>query len=166
MNKIKTIRAKDNLTQREFAEKFNIPLKTIQKWECNGSTPPEYIPQLIDKVIFMENTELFMECYWKDEKTATVRLDEKYAYITRHILHPVKQIFYSDQISRYEFGDILQDRCWDKNRPDIKDLLAKIGLNEYNPYEICKRTHGKMAQDSIWFRFPGEILSYEELKYV
>ena len=166
MNEIKSIRAKSELTQKEFANKYNIPLKTIQKWECNGSTPPEYIPELIDKVYFLENTELFMETYWKNEKTATVRLDEKYAYITRYTTHPVKQIFYADKITRFEFGGILQDRCWDEKRPDLKQLLAYIGLKEFNPYEICKRTHGKMEQDSIWFRFPGEILTYEEVKYI
>ena len=166
MNEIKELRKNTNLTQKDFSEKFNIPLRTLQKWERNGSTPPEYIPELLDKVLFLENTELFMECYWRDEKTATVRLDKTYAYITRYTNHPVKQIFYADKITRFEFGGILEDRCWDKNRPDIKKLLSLIGLNEYNPYEICKRTHGKMYQDSIWFRFPGEILTYEEIKYI
>lgn len=163
MNNIKTLRSKTKLTQKAFAYKFDIPLKTIQKWECNGSTPPDYIPQLIDRICFLENTELFMECYWKNEKTASVRLDKKNAYITRYIMHPVKQIFYADIITRFEFGEILRDRCWDINRPDLNQLLNNIGLNEYNPYEICKRTHGKMAQDNIWFRFPGEILTYKEV---
>ena len=166
MKDIKAIRNDTALTQRKFSEKYNIPIRTIQKWERNGSTPPEYVPELLEKVIFMEGTELFMECYWKDEKTASVRLDKHYAYITRYTKHPVKQIFYSDKITRFKFGEILEDRCWDKNRPDIKKILSLIGLTEYNPYEICKRTHGKMYQDSIWFRFPGEILTYEEVQHV
>lgn len=166
MDTIKDIRNKTNLSQREFASEYNIPVRTIQKWERNGSTPPSYIPELIDKVLFLENTELFMECYWKDEKTASVRLDAKYAYIKRLSTHPVKQLFWADKITRYEFGEILSDRCWDSHRPDLPELLANIGLSEFNPYEICKRTHGKMNQDSIWFRFPGELLSYKELQYV
>lgn len=166
MNTIKSLRQQTKLTQKEFADKFSIPLRTIQKWERNGSTPPEYVPQLIELSIFTENTELFMETYWKDEKTATVRLDSMYAYITRYTTHPIKQLFYTDKMTRYEFGGILQDRCWDKNRPDLQQLLALIGLKEYNPYEICKRTHGKMYQDNIWFRFPGELLTYKEVKYV
>lgn len=166
MNSIKDIRSKTELTQKDFSSKFNIPLKTIQKWECNGSTPPSYIPQMLDYICFLEKSELFMECYWKDEKTASVRLDDKYAYITRYSSHPAKQIFYADKISRFEFGQILEDRCWDKNRPDLLQLLNGIGLHEFNPYEICKRTHGRMVQDHIWFRFPGELLTYEEIKYV
>ena len=163
---ISELRKSINMTQVEFASKYGIPVRTIQKWERNGSTPPDYVVNLVEKNIFMENTELFMECYWKNEKTASVRLDTQYAYISRIIKHPVKQIFYSDKISRFEFGEILEDRCWDKNRPDIKKILGLIGLDEYNPYEICRRTHGRMYQDHIWFRFPGEIISYEELKYV
>lgn len=166
MKNISEIRKKNKMTQKEFAEKYNIPIRTIQKWERNGSTPPDYVIELLDKSIFMENTELFMECYWKNEKTASVRLDAHYAYITRYIVHPTKQIFYADKITRFEFGEILEDRCWDRNRPDIKKILKLIGLDEYNPYEICKRTHGCMYQDHIWFRFPGELLNYEELKYV
>lgn len=166
MDTIKDLRTKTGLTQQEFADKYNIPVRTIQKWERNGSTPPEYIPKLIGSSIFLEGTELFMEVYWKDEKTASVRLDKRYAYITRYTNHPVKQIFYADKMTRYEFGGILKDRCWDEHRPDLKILLEKLGLDEYNPYEICRRTHGKMAQDFIWFRFPGEILTYEEVKYV
>lgn len=166
MDNIKEIRSKTNLTQKDFSSEYNIPVRTIQKWERNGSTPPKYIPELLDKIIFLESTELFMECYWRDEKTASVRLDSKYAYIKRYSTHPVKQIFYSDKITRFEFGEILSDRCWDKNRPDISNLLSSLGLDEYNPYEICKRTHGKMSQDKIWFRFPGELISFKDIEYV
>lgn len=163
---ISELRKNAGMTQKEFAERYGIPLRTIQKWERNGSTPSEYVVRLVEKNMFLENTELFMETYWKDERTATVRLDREFAYIERFTLNPIKQIFYSDKISRFEFGDILKDRCWDEHRPDIDRILELIGLDEYNPYEICKRTHGRMYQDSIWFRFSGEVLTYEELKYV
>lgn len=166
MKNIKELRTKSGLTQKEFGEKYNIPLRTIQKWERNGSTPPDYVISLVENNMFMEDTELFMECYWKDEKTATVRLDSQYAYISRYTLHPAKQLFYTDKITRFEFGEILEDRCWDKHRPDINKILESIGLNEYNPYEICRYTHGQMYQDKIWFRFSGELLTYKELKYV
>lgn len=163
---ISEVRKREKMTQKEFAEKYEIPLRTIQKWERNGSVPPDYVVKLVEKNAFLENTELFMECYWKNEKTATVRLDKQYAYISRYTDNPVKQIFYKDKLTRLEFGEILEDRCWDRHRPDINKIMALIGLDEYNPYEICKRTHGRMYQDKIWFRFPGEILTYEELQYV
>lgn len=166
MNTVVDLRNKTNMTQKEFAEKYGIPLRTIQKWERNGSTPPSYVISLLEDKIFSDSTELFMETYWRDEKTASVYVDSKYAYIKRYTTHPVKQIFYSDKITRFELGKILEDRCWDRKRPDIDKILKLIGVDSYNPYEICKRTHGKMYQDKIWFRFPGELLTFEEVKYV
>ena len=51
---IKNIRKNTNMSQREFAEYFGIPIRTIQKWERNGSVPPEYIPKMIEKILELE----------------------------------------------------------------------------------------------------------------
>ena len=100
---------------------------------------------------------------WGDEVISSVKVDDKKVHIDRYVIHPVKQIFYKDEITRLEFGEILRSRCWDENRPDMDTLLGLIGLNEYNPYEICKKTHGKMAQDRTWFKFDGETINYKAL---
>lgn len=42
MFKIKEYRLLTNLTQKEFAEKYQIPLSTLRKWEQNSSQPPKY----------------------------------------------------------------------------------------------------------------------------
>lgn len=44
---IKEIRSKANMTQKEFAEYFNIPYRTIQNWETGHRNPPEYVVELI-----------------------------------------------------------------------------------------------------------------------
>lgn len=51
---VKNIRKNTNMSQREFAEYFGIPIRTIQKWERNGSVPPEYIPKMIEKILELE----------------------------------------------------------------------------------------------------------------
>lgn len=101
---------------------------------------------------------------WEDEEIAYVHIGETEVHIDRYDLHPVKQIFYRDSISRYQFGEIIRHRCFDENRPDKKELVTLLGLKEYNPFEICMRTHGKMVQDKTWFRFKGEKLRYKDLK--
>ncbi|MBO6147804.1 MAG: hypothetical protein J6O55_00510 [Lachnospiraceae bacterium] len=101
---------------------------------------------------------------WEDEVVTSVHIGETMVHIDRYILHPVKQIFYKDDITRYEFGGIIRDRCWDENRKDIGKLLSLIGVEEYNPFEICKKTHGRMVQDKIWFKFEGEDLHFCDLK--
>lgn len=40
---IKEIRLKTKLTQKEFAERFQIPLSTLRKWEQGESKPSKYL---------------------------------------------------------------------------------------------------------------------------
>lgn len=44
---IKEIRANTRMTQKEFGEYFGISPRTIQNWETNRRTPPEYVVELI-----------------------------------------------------------------------------------------------------------------------
>ncbi len=101
---------------------------------------------------------------WQDEEMGEVHIGESNVHIDKYVRHPVKQIFYKDEITRFEFGEIMRSRCWDENRQDIKELLSSIGLMEYNPFQICIKTHGRMVQDMTWFRFEGEDLRYEDFK--
>ena len=100
---------------------------------------------------------------WEDEVIASIRVGETTVKIQRFDVNPIKQIFYKDEISRFEFGEILRRRCWDEHRPDIKEILKMIGLDEFNPYKICMITHGKMVQDKTWFKFEGETICYADL---
>ena len=100
---------------------------------------------------------------WEDEIIGSVHIDLMEVTIDRYDLNPVKQIFFADRINRFDFGRIIRDRCWDENRADNEELLKLLGLEEYNPFEICKKTHGKMVQDKTWFKFEGETLTYREL---
>ena len=100
---------------------------------------------------------------WEDEVISSVRIGNEEVHADRYVLHPVKQIFYADTISRFKFGQILRDRCFDEKRPDADKLLNVLGLSEYNPYEICRKTHGKMIQDKTWFKFEGETINYKTL---
>jgi len=51
---IKEIRSGLSLSQSQFATKFNIPVRTLQQWEQNKSSPPEYVVDLICKQIEYE----------------------------------------------------------------------------------------------------------------
>ena len=102
--------------------------------------------------------------FWKDEKTADVKLLDSSALRRRYTIHPAKQIFCKEQLSLFELGEIFKWRCWDERRENIEKYLFKLGLAQFNPYKICKRTHGAMYQDNIWFRFEGESLSWDDVK--
>jgi len=44
---IKDIRASTGLSQSKFCEAFNIPLRSLQKWETGERNCPEYVVELI-----------------------------------------------------------------------------------------------------------------------
>lgn len=54
---IKEIRQATNLTQKEFAKKFGIPLSTLRKWEQNESSPPSYVRNFLINSLPESNSE-------------------------------------------------------------------------------------------------------------
>ena len=52
---IKDLRAQTGMSQKVFAEYFNIPVRTIQDWEAGRRTPPVYVVELIEYKIEKEN---------------------------------------------------------------------------------------------------------------
>ena len=83
--------------------------------------------------------------------------------IKRVIIHPLRQIFPSNEISRNRLNEILEHRCFDRNRPDASEILMSMGLSEYRPIDIIRRTHGVSYNDYIWFRFMGENIRAEDV---
>lgn len=55
MNKIQKLRKRMNLSQSKFAQYFNIPTRTIQHWEQDISKPPSYIPEMMERILDLED---------------------------------------------------------------------------------------------------------------
>ena len=49
-----------------------------------------------------------------------------------------------------DFERFLEERCMPKSRAGIREYLETIGIDEYNPIEIIKKTKGRMAEDKQW----------------
>ena len=47
--RIKAIRGLTRLTQAKFCEKYQIPTRTLEKWEVGGAKPPEYVILALSK---------------------------------------------------------------------------------------------------------------------
>lgn len=45
--KIKEKRKELGLTQKEFSEKFEIPIDVVRSWDCGRRTPPKWAEKLI-----------------------------------------------------------------------------------------------------------------------
>jgi len=49
-----------------------------------------------------------------------------------------------------------EGRCFPRTRVDCDFLLKSIGLSEYAPYNIVRKTHGVLFDDRYWIRFIDE----------
>lgn len=56
---VKEIRKKAGLTQEAFSKKYGIPKRTIENWEGGKSNPPDYVLQMLARIVDMdaENAE-------------------------------------------------------------------------------------------------------------
>lgn len=48
---IKELRTLTGLSQQGFADKYKIPKRTLQDWEYNKRTPPEYVVLLLKRAV-------------------------------------------------------------------------------------------------------------------
>lgn len=48
---IKSIRFKSGLSQAAFAERFEIPLRTLENWEAGLREPPIYVLLMLDILV-------------------------------------------------------------------------------------------------------------------
>lgn len=49
-----------------------------------------------------------------------------------------------------DFESFLEERCVPNSRSGLREYLEAIGVEEYDPLEIIKKTQGKMAEDYQW----------------
>lgn len=49
--------------------------------------------------------------------------------------------------------EFFEDRCFERGRFDLRDILDRLGLVEYNPFHIVYRYGGKAAEDHFWIDF-------------
>lgn len=52
---VKELRSMAKMTQKAFAEYFNIPKRTIEEWEGERRKPPQYLVDLIEYKLKKEN---------------------------------------------------------------------------------------------------------------
>lgn len=71
--------------------------------------------------------------------------------VQNHTDDIVKTAFGNNKLPTWEdFMNFLEERCIPKERSGIREYLEAIGVAEYNPIEIIKKTKGKMSEDKQW----------------
>lgn len=108
--------------------------------------------------------DLKFEVLYKDTVTASVEIKGNQAHIRRFDDCPIHYLFPKEEMDLYSVLEILEGRCFPRSRVNADDLLRKLGLKNYQPLEIVRKTHGLMRNDYVWIRFEGEQLSYDDIK--
>lgn len=52
---VKELRTLTGLSQSKFAAYFGIPVRTLQEWEQEKRTPPEYVVSMMERIWKLEN---------------------------------------------------------------------------------------------------------------
>lgn len=66
---IKDLRTLTGLSQSQFSQKYNIPIKTLQHWEGGYSDPAPYLLNLLEKDINLNTDIVTIEGCNKKERT-------------------------------------------------------------------------------------------------
>ena len=48
---VKEMRLSLGMTQKEFSEEYKIPYRTVQNWETGDRKPPDYVIELLERVV-------------------------------------------------------------------------------------------------------------------
>lgn len=54
---VKELRHLSGLSQRAFGEKYKIPVRTLQHWEAGERVPPEYVVELLYRVVMCDKSK-------------------------------------------------------------------------------------------------------------
>lgn len=101
------------------------------------------------------NDVKIFEYYDKDELCTRIYADfsDKVVKAENFTNHIIKTAFGNNSfISWGDFEAFLEERCISKDRDGLMEYLDGIGLCEYDPIEIIKKTSGRMAEDGQWIK--------------
>lgn len=66
----------------------------------------------------------------------------------------IKTAFGKNEAPTWEdFQNFLEERCVPQSRSGIREYLETIGVESYEPFEIIKKTNGRMAEDNQWLKW-------------
>ena len=66
-----------------------------------------------------------------------------------------KNLFKNVQ-SMTDLCDWFETRCFLRTREDVDFHLDAIGLTEYSPYNIVRKTNGALFEDTYWIRWADQ----------
>ena len=96
------------------------------------------------------NKLLQLQFFHGDSLCTTILADEtaEKVLIENHTSDPLYTAFgVNENPDWQDYQIFLEERCIPKSRAGLKEYLNAIGVDEYNPVEIIRKTKGRMAED-------------------
>lgn len=85
--------------------------------------------------------------------TIIADMTDKVIHIENYTDRLIKTAFGNNFLPTWEdFKQFLEERCVPRARAGLREYLEEIGVEEYDPMEIIKKTEGRMAEDEQWIR--------------
>lgn len=111
-------------------------------------------------------TPYIFDTYFQNTRTSHVEMDRNNLSVTyEKYTDRIPEVpFLFDFPTFEQMYDFLESRCMPKGRSCLPEYLKACGIDNYNPYEIIKVTHGVMWEDFLWIKFPHEEISWEDVK--
>lgn len=165
MRTIKELRKLYNMSQSQFAKRFNISIRTLQQWEQGISSPNDALCQAIYEIYLRESNAIDYEIMCKNKLVAEVLLSKD----KKDILAIIKtnKVFlrpFKEELTVYDFYRFIKDRCYEDERDDLSTILRLANLSSNNPYEWIKISHGVTWEDYFWIKEKNENIRWEEVR--
>ncbi len=99
------------------------------------------------------NKLLQLQFFHGDSLCTTILADEtaEKVLIENHTSDPLYTAFgVNDDPDWQDYQSFLEERCIPKSRAGLQEYLNAIGVDEYQPLEIIRKTKGRMAEDRSW----------------
>ena len=99
------------------------------------------------------NKLLQLQFFHGDSLCTTILADEtaEKVLIENHTSDPLYTAFgVNNNPDWQDYQSFLEERCIPKSRAGLQEYLNAIGVDEYHPLEIIRKTKGKMAEDRSW----------------
>lgn len=109
--------------------------------------------------------EFTVMCADKPVADIYISEDKKHVKINRLVSDSTEQPFGGDKLDLERVYQFLKGRCYEDGRVDIRTILSSAGLENNNPWEWVKITHGVTWEDFFWIKFPGEDLEWEDVRW-
>lgn len=101
---------------------------------------------------------------WKSNCTADVTADIKNKKITVENYSDdwlMRPFGLNESPTMVDLDEFFESRCFPKSRHNCTQLLADLGLQVYDPLDICLVTRGRQWDDFNWILFEGDDADYE-----